>query len=384
MNRKKNIYIDDINSLDDKNVFKEKNLLILKKEKKSFYYDTLIEGIIEFGKPNNVYIIEYNSNSSFLKISNEINKHISSKNIKIFICASYYFLLPNILKKMKDDILKIRIDGDDVSYFNCYSKWYAQFFDLNITNSMVSKQKFSELGFSSILYTSPYKEIVSLNKIRYQDIDISFVGLINQKLKRSLYINHLIDNNFNIQTFGLDSKSGYLNQNSIFEIFKRSKININFTGVSSLAIDKDIKPICNTTMSGRIFEIIGSGGFLLTEYDPTIEYFFEPNRDLVIFYDKEDLISKTKYYLENEDKRMQIAINAYNKFKKYYEYKENMPIFIKNISNNSKIKTPINSYEWPSELRFFLSRFINKRYLLNLYYLYNCVKYTNKFLNTKE
>ena len=36
-------------------------------------------------------------------------------------------------------------------------------------------------------------------------------------------------------------------------------------------------------MSGRIFEIIGCGGFLLTEYDPTIEYFFEPNRDLVIF-----------------------------------------------------------------------------------------------------
>ena len=44
------------------------------------------------------------------------------------------------------------------------------------------------------------------------------------------------------------------------------------------------------SFSGRIFEIIGCGGFLLTEYDPTIDYFFEPNSDLVIFYNKEDLI----------------------------------------------------------------------------------------------
>ena len=64
---------------------------------------------------------------------------------------------------------------------------------------------------------------------------------------------------------------------------------------------------------------------LLTEYDPTIDYFFEPNSDLVIFYNKEDLISKVKYYLNNEYKE-QIAINAYNKFKKYYEYKVNMPV----------------------------------------------------------
>ena len=42
MNKKKNIYINEINHLKDKNIFKGKNLVILKKEKKSFYYDTLI------------------------------------------------------------------------------------------------------------------------------------------------------------------------------------------------------------------------------------------------------------------------------------------------------------------------------------------------------
>ena len=43
MNKIKNIYIDDINYLEDKNIFNGKNLFILKKEKKSFYYDTIIE-----------------------------------------------------------------------------------------------------------------------------------------------------------------------------------------------------------------------------------------------------------------------------------------------------------------------------------------------------
>ena len=141
---------------------------------------------------------------------------------------------------MKNNIFKIRIDGDDIFYFNCYSKWYAQFFDLNITNSIISKQKFLELGHKSIIYSSPYKEIASLNNLTDQDIDISFVGLINKNLNRSSCIKYLIDNNFNINTFGLDSKSGYLSQISIFEIFKRTKININFTGVASLSIDKNI------------------------------------------------------------------------------------------------------------------------------------------------
>ena len=43
---------------------------------------------------------------------------------------------------MKNNIFKIRIDGDDIFYFNYYSKWYAQFFDLNITNSIISKRNF--------------------------------------------------------------------------------------------------------------------------------------------------------------------------------------------------------------------------------------------------
>ena len=82
MNKIKNIYIDDINYLEDKNIFNGKNLFILKKEKKSFYYDTIIEGIIEFGKPKNVYIVEYNSNSSFLEINNQIDYHISNNKIE--------------------------------------------------------------------------------------------------------------------------------------------------------------------------------------------------------------------------------------------------------------------------------------------------------------
>ena len=49
-------------------MFKNKNILVLKKKKHSSYYDMLLRGIIEYGKPKNVYYVMYDSQRPLFRI----------------------------------------------------------------------------------------------------------------------------------------------------------------------------------------------------------------------------------------------------------------------------------------------------------------------------
>ena len=95
------------------------------------------------------------------------------------------------------------------------------------------------------------------------------------------------------------------------KIFNRSKINLNFT----------IRNI-RSGLPLRIWDILGSGGFLITNFQPEIPMYFENGKDIVYFEDRQDLYRKVKYYLEHEDERKAIAQNAYNKVKKYHGYQQ--------------------------------------------------------------
>lgn len=95
------------------------------------------------------------------------------------------------------------------------------------------------------------------------------------------------------------------------KIFNRSKINLNFT----------IRNI-RSGLPLRIWDILGSGGFLITNFQPELPMFFENGKEVVYFEDKQDLLKKVKYYLEHEEERRAIAQNAYNKVKKYHGYQQ--------------------------------------------------------------
>lgn len=97
------------------------------------------------------------------------------------------------------------------------------------------------------------------------------------------------------------------------KVFKASKININITS--------------RTIKSGiplRVFDVLGAGGFLITNYQSEIPDHFEMGKDLVCYENEEDLIAKIQYYLQHEDERVQIANNGYQKVKKYHNYKRKL------------------------------------------------------------
>lgn len=61
----------------------------------------------------------------------------------------------------------------------------------------------------------------------------------------------------------------------------------------------------------RTFEAMASGSFLLTNWIPTIEEFFEDGKHLALYRSEEEMIDKAKYYLAHDDEREKIAAAGY-------------------------------------------------------------------------
>lgn len=92
-------------------------------------------------------------------------------------------------------------------------------------------------------------------------------------------------------------------------IFNQSKINLNMT---SKAIRFGI-PL-------RVWDVLGSGGFLISNFQTEIPKFLVPGEDLVTYGSKDELIDLTRYYLENDKERIEIAANAYEKVKEHHTF----------------------------------------------------------------
>lgn len=92
-------------------------------------------------------------------------------------------------------------------------------------------------------------------------------------------------------------------------VFKTAKINLNI----SLRSIKSGIPL-------RAFEIMGSGGFLMTNYQADFDDCYTAGEDYVYFESKDDLLAKIDYYLEHDKERAEIAENGFQKTAAYHTY----------------------------------------------------------------
>lgn len=93
-------------------------------------------------------------------------------------------------------------------------------------------------------------------------------------------------------------------------VFKSAKINLNI----SLRSIQSGMPL-------RIFDIMGAGGFLLTNFQADFLDYFTPGEDYVYYESKQDLIDKIDYYLTHEEERAAIAANGFARIDAAHTYK---------------------------------------------------------------
>ncbi len=118
---------------------------------------------------------------------------------------------------------------------------------------------------------------------------------------------------------------------------KRTELEKHFNRISVLPFPETPTAIGTTYQTSKInllissreiqngvpaqaFQILGCGGFLLTNFQNDFISLFEPDNDYVYYESCDDMLDKIHYYLTHEDERNQIAQNARKKILQHHTF----------------------------------------------------------------
>ena len=100
-------------------------------------------------------------------------------------------------------------------------------------------------------------------------------------------------------------------------IFKNSSVNLNIS----------LKAI-RTGIPLRVLDVMGCGGFLMTNYQEEIAEHFEDGTDLAVYDGIEDLYAKTAFYLNHEDARRRIAERGLQKVLREFRFEDRIKMML--------------------------------------------------------
>lgn len=144
-------------------------------------------------------------------------------------------------------------------------------------------------------------------------INRKITGLERNDLIRTIAERHPFDlftHDRNFSLHGVTNHGTVDNYQEMPLVFNRSRINLNISLRSILS-----------GIPQRAFDIMGSGGFLLSNYQNDFPEYFTPGEDFDFYESKGDLLDKINYYLSHETERIQIAGNGHDKIAAAHTYR---------------------------------------------------------------
>lgn len=212
----------------------------------------------------------------------------------------------NFLKKPLSEFDRGYVDGVVASALKVYG---ANFIENCVTENIINALKDASDCFFTLEKTvvSPDAYVVAND----------YLGIQVTESERLLTLNTLAEH-FKVDLFTRSDTSQLKNVcihdgiNSLTEmpqVFQNSKINLNMTSKS-----------IQTGLPLRIFDIMGCGGFVMTNYQAELPEYFEIGRDLEAYGSMEELVEKCEYYLNHEEERKLIALNGYQKVSENHRY----------------------------------------------------------------
>ena len=192
---------------------------------------------------------------------------------------------------------------DDSWKFKQASRFFARHVDLHVTTDPGTERAVKSAGLPNIFgsqwaaSSETLREPLPSSKCRY---DVSFVGSMYGY--RAQMISALRQKGIAVSCFGHGTENGVVDAAAIPEIYRASRISLNFSGAGQNAGGSSGRQI-----KGRTFEVPGAGGFLLTESAPDLERYFAIDREIATFDTPDELIAKTRYFLDRPDARDSVA-----------------------------------------------------------------------------
>ncbi|MBI4727337.1 glycosyltransferase family 1 protein [candidate division TA06 bacterium] len=233
--------------------------------------------------------------------------------------------------------------GDDSWRFETYTAKNAPHYSYSATTDIFSVTKYQKLGINPIATQWAGQggdmNLGPVPPVSY-DHQVSFVG--GNNLFRSWYIKRLETLGVKVDCFGAGWPAGKVSFDQMNRIFYKSRINLNLSN----SVNQDIRfilsgpgPLVNYLRSGkryeqmkaRNFEIPLAGGFQLTNYVAGLENYLKVGDEVAVYATPEECAQQIKYYLANEEKRLNIAINGQRRAQGEHTYYHRLEALLKAI-----------------------------------------------------
>lgn len=262
-------------------------------------------------------------------------------------------ILPDTIREINESGNTVTFNWftDDEWRFDIFSKYYAPLFDWVSTTDPAAIPKYLKIGHKNIIKTqwafNQYEYVP--DKSRQTSLhDVSFVGKAYGD--RNYFINLIKNAGINAYCRGIGWSSGRISQKDMIKLFSHSKINLNFSKVQKnitftyllgILINMDINgdiAVNNprewlsrikyfmekrrNQVHGRVFEIPGCGGFMLTEYAEGLDDCYIDNKEIVVFRNAGEMIKKIGYYLNEDKERERIALAGYKRTIRDHTYEK--------------------------------------------------------------
>ena len=214
----------------------------------------------------------------------------------------------------KCDYNKIKLNEYDTGYVDGLIEAQLKIYGYNFIEDVISEE-FAERFIKSNLGTYVFPENSRCNYKALVAQHYISVKVAEQERLRAL---RMLSDSFNVDMYtGSDTSSmPHINNRGFAKsldemplIFNNSKINLNITARS-----------IRSGLSLRIFDILGCGGFLLTNYQAELPEYFEIGSEVEAFSSMEELHDKCAYYLAHDSEREAIARRGYEKAARYHSY----------------------------------------------------------------
>jgi spore maturation protein CgeB len=192
--------------------------------------------------------------------------------------------------------------------------------DLINDDLVESIEKESECHIIPQIYMNKTQKLAFLLGKKFNEIErIHMVKTLSKEYNFYVYG----DENWNELDINHIEYKGYAEHfNEMPKIFRCSKVNINYTRI-----------YVESGLPMRIFDVLGSRRFLVTNYKEDIGRYFADGKDLVVYRDIKDLMEIVNYYLNHEEERQIIILNSYENVKNNHTYEIRMKR-IMDISKN--------------------------------------------------
>ncbi len=235
---------------------------------------------------------------------------ISKKEEKKYKC-NVSFIGQLYSKNIYEDCEKVAAPKTKKEYDSIISNAYGIWDGKDRVQNSLSEESMEDLMKISNDFYNPrfYIDRRMIFESRLLSQRIAYLERIEMLRRLNKFGVRFYTNEENLSISGINPLPPLDYERELGKAYYLSKININMT--------------LHTITSGiplRVFDIMGSGGFMLTNYQPEIEELFTPGKDIAVYHNLDEMEEMVRYYLDHDKERIRIAMNGYKRVRDNYSF----------------------------------------------------------------